>query len=179
MKRPSISSSFVSVAKKLSTTAERVDRRRFRCLTMVDEFTRECPEIEVDTSFPAATVIAVLDALALARGLPKSLVVDHGPEFMSQALDRWAYEHGVALAFIRLGKPVENAYIESFHSRFRDECLAAHWFWNLADARFQIEQFRRDYNEARPHSSLGNLTLKEFTEALTTKSTPPTTQLSA
>lgn len=156
-----------------------VDRRRFRCLTMVDEFTRECPAIEVDTSLPAARVIAVLDELALARGLPKSLVVDHGPEFMSQALDRWAYQHGVALEFIRPGKPVENAYIESFHSRFRDECLGAHWFWNLADARFQIEQFRRDYNDARPHSSLGNLTPREFTQAHTTTSEPSTTRLSA
>ena len=156
-----------------------VDGRRFRCLTLVDEFTRECPAIEVDTSLPATRVIAVLDELARARGLPKSLVVGHGPEFMSQALDRWAYQHGVVLEVIRPGKPVENAYIESFHSRFRDECLAAHWFWNLADARFQIEQFRRDYNEARPHSSLRNLTPREFSQAHTTKSEPLTTRLTA
>jgi len=85
----------------------------------------------------------------------------------------------VELAFIRPGKTVENAYVESFHSRFRDECLAAHWFLDLVDAGFQIERWRRDYNEARPHSSLGNLTPREFTQAHTTKSEPPTTRLSA
>jgi|SRR6185437_12025714 len=95
------------------------------------------------------------------------------------ALDIWAYRHGVELAFIRPGKTVENAYVESFHSRFRDECLAAHWFLDLVDAGFQIERWRRDYNEARPHSSLGNLTPREFTQAHTTKSEPPTTRLSA
>ena len=135
-----------------------IDGRRFRCLTMVDEFTRECPRIDTDTSLPAARVIAALDALATERGLPRALVVDHGPEFISRALDIWAYRHGVELAFIRPGKPVENAYVESFHSRFRDECLAAHWFLDLVDARFQIEQWRRDYNDVRPHSSLGNRT---------------------
>lgn len=143
-----------------------VSGRRFRCLTMVDEFTRECPRIDVDTSFPAARVIAALEQLAAARGLPKSIVVDNGPEFISRALDIWAYQHQIQLVFIRPGKPVENAYIESFHSRFRDECLSAHWFLDIADARFQIEQFRRDYNEARPHSSLGNRTPNEFTKTL-------------
>lgn len=139
-----------------------VDGRRFRCLTMVDEFTRECPRIEADTSLPAARVIGVLEQLAAERGLPKSLVVDHGPEFISRALDIWAYRHGIQLVFIRPGKPVENAYIESFHSRFRDECLSTHWFLDLADARFQIEHYRRDYNQDRPHSSLGDLTPAEF-----------------
>ena len=127
-----------------------VDGPRFRCLTMVDEFTRECPCIEVDTSLPAARVIGVLNQLAASRGLPESLIVDHGPEFISRALDIWAYQHGVALLFIRPGKPVENAYVESFHSRFRDECLAANWFLTLTDARHQIEQWRRDSNKARP-----------------------------
>ena len=113
---------------------------RFRCLTMVDEFTRECPSITVDTSLPSARVIAVLEQLAPQRGLPHSLVVDHGPEFISRALDLWAYRRGIELVFIRPGKPVENAYIESFHSRFRDECLSARWFLDLPDARVQIEQ---------------------------------------
>lgn len=139
-----------------------VDGRRFRCLTMVDEFTRDCPRIDVDTSLPAARVIAALEQLAGERGLPRSIVVDHGPEFISRALDIWAYRHGIQLVFIRPGKPVENAYIESFHSRFRDECLSTHWFLDLADARFQIETFRRDYNDNRPHSSLGDLTPAEF-----------------
>jgi putative transposase len=86
----------------------------------------------------------------------------HGPEFISRALDIWAYRHGVTLSFIRPGKPTENAYIESFHSRFRDECLSAHWFLDLADARFQIEAWRRDYNDLRPHTSLAGLTPTEW-----------------
>jgi putative transposase len=143
-----------------------VEGRRFRCLTMVDEYTRECPVIEVDRSLPSLRVIRVLEHLAAGRGLPTSLVVDHGPEFISKALDAWAYAHGVRLIFIRPGKPVDNAYIESFHSRFRDECLNERWFWDLPDARRQIELWRRDYNEVRPHSSLDQLTPKEFTEML-------------
>ena len=134
------------------------DGRRFRCLTMVDEYTRECPVIAVDTSLPAARVIGTLEQLAGVRGLPRSLVVDHGPEFISRALDLWAYRRGIELVFIRPGKPVENAYVESFHSRFRDECLSTHWFETLTDARFQIERWRQDYNEVRPHTSLAGRT---------------------
>jgi putative transposase len=144
-----------------------VEGRRFRCLTMVDEFTRECPSITVDCSLPAARVIAALTALAATRGLPASLVVDHGPEFISKALDAWAFTHGVQLEFIRPGKPVDNAYIESFHSRFRDECLNERWFWDLPDAQRQIEAWRQDYNEVRPHESLQHRTPKEFAEAFT------------
>jgi putative transposase len=153
------------------------DGRRFRCLTMVDEFTRECPVIEADTSLPARRVIGVLERLAATRGLPRSLVVDHGPEFVSRALDIWAYQHGVELAFIRPGKPVENAYVESFHSRFRDECLGASWFLDLPDARREIERWRRDYNEVRPHTSLDGRTPAEFAEAV--RAAAPLTRLSA
>jgi putative transposase len=156
-----------------------VEGRRFRCLTMVDEYTRECPVIEVDTSLPAARVLQVLDRLATTRGLPRSLVVDHGPEFISKALDAWAYRHGVRLEFIRPGKPVDNAYIESFHGRFRDECLNQAWFWDLPDARRQIETWRRDYNEVRPHESLRYRTPKEFAEALTHQGVTSATRLSA
>ena len=156
-----------------------VSGRRFRCLTMVDEFTRECPRIDVDTSLPAARVIAALEQLASVRGLPTSIVVDNGPEFISRALDIWAYRHRIQLVFIRPGKPVENAYIESFHSRFRDECLSAHWFLDITDARFQIEQFRRDYNERRPHSSLRNRTPAEFIRTLTSPVQDTTHRLSA
>jgi putative transposase len=145
--------------------------RQIRCLTMVDEFTRECPEIEVDTSLPAARVIAVLERLAGRRGLPRTIIVDNGPEFISQSLDIWAYRR-VALHFIRPGKPVENAYVESFHSRFRDECLNANWFMDLADARFQIERWRRDYNSVRPHSSLNDQTPEEFAVNIT-RNEPP------
>jgi putative transposase len=145
--------------------------RQIRCLTMVDEFTRECPEIEVNTSLPAASVIAVLERLAGKRGLPRTIIVDNGPEFISQALDIWAYRRGIELHFIQPGKPVENAYVESFHSRFRDECLNANWFLDVADARFQIERWRRDYNELRPHSSLNNQTPEEFVGSFTEEST--------
>jgi putative transposase len=153
------------------------DGRRFRCLTMVDEYTRECPVIAADTSLPSARVIAVLEQLAGQRGLPHSLVVDHGPEFISRALDLWAYRRGIELVFIRPGKPVENAYVESFHSRFRDECLNAHWFETLIDARVQIERWRQDYNEVRPHTSLGGRTPGEFVAIL--KEHEPITRLSA
>ena len=151
---------------------------RFRCLTVVDEFTRECPHIEADTSLPAARVIGVLEQLAASRGLPRSIVVDHGPEFMSQALDIWAYRQGVELVFIRPGRPVDNAYVEGFHSRFRDECLSAHWFLTLTDARVQVERWRRDYNETRPHTSLAGRTPTEFA-MMYRKGTEPITRLSA
>jgi putative transposase len=154
-----------------------VGGRRFRCLTMVDEYTRECPVIAVDTSLPATRVIDVLEQLAGQRGLPRSLVVDHGPEFISRALDLWAYRRRIELVFIRPGKPVENAYVESFHSRFRDECLSTHWFETLTDARFQIERWRQDYNEVRPHTSLAGRTPAEFAAAL--KENQPLTRLSA
>jgi putative transposase len=153
------------------------DGRRFRCLTMVDEYTRECPVIEADTSLPAARVIGVLDQLAGRRGLPRSLVVDHGPEFISRALDLWAYRRGIELVFIRPGKPVENASVESFHSRFRDECLSTHWFETMTDVRFQVERWRQDYNEVRPHTSLGGRTPRAFAETL--KENGPITRLSA
>jgi putative transposase len=153
------------------------DGRRFRCLTMVDEYTRECPVIAVDTSLPSARVIAVLEQLAGQRGLPHSLIVDHGPEFISRALDLWAYRRGIELVFIRPGKPVENAYVESFHSRFRDECLNTQWFETLTDAGFHIEHWRQDYNEVRPHTSLAGRTPKEFAASL--KENDPITRLSA
>ena len=121
----------------------------------------------MDTSLPASRVIAALETVAATRGLPQALVVDHGPEFVSKALDAWAYQHGIHLAFIRPGKPVDNAYIESFHSRFRDECLNERWFWDLPDAQSQVEAWRRDYNEVRPHTSFQLRTPHEFAEAFT------------
>jgi putative transposase len=136
--------------------------RRIRCLTVVDCFTRESPAIEVDTSLPGARVVRVLDNLTGERGLPQTILMDNGPELTSRVLDQWAYEHGVALRFIDPGKPVQNAFIESFNGRFRDECLNQHWFISLAHARRIIEAWRLDYNRARPHSSLGYLTPDEF-----------------
>jgi len=139
-----------------------VGGRRLRCLTIVDDCTRECLAIEVDTSITGLRVQAVLDRLADTRGLPKSITVDNGPEFYGQVLDQWAYRTGVELSFIRPGKPNENAYIESFNGKFRDECLNEHWFLSLAHARSVIEAWRVEYNTERPHSSLGNRTPEEF-----------------
>ncbi|HVU46224.1 MAG TPA: IS3 family transposase, partial [Terracidiphilus sp.] len=138
------------------------DGRRLRCLNIVDDCTRECVAIEVDTSITGSRVKAVMERLADTRGLPKSITVDHGPEFEGQVLDAWAYAANVQLSFIRPGKPNENAYIESFNGKFRDECLNEHWFTGMGHARRIIEAWRIEYNTERPHSSLGNLTPQEF-----------------
>ncbi len=139
------------------------DGRVFRTLNVVDDATRECLAIEVDTSLSGQRAARVLDRIAEKRGsYPDRLVLDNGPECTSKALDQWAYEHGVTLAFIRPGKPIETCFVESFNGRFRDECLNLHWFLDLYDARKRIEAWRLDYNHQRPHSSLGNLTPKEY-----------------
>jgi putative transposase len=133
-----------------------------RMLTMVDDYTRECPAIEVDTSLGALRVRRVLDRVVSERGLPEAIVLDNGREFRSRALAAWSEERGVRLEFIQPGKPVQNAYVESFNGRLRDECLNANWFTNLNDARRKIEVWRRDYNQERPHSSLGYLSPTAF-----------------
>jgi putative transposase len=136
--------------------------RKFRVLVIVDDYTKESPAIEVDTSIPGARVVRVLDKLAEMRGLPEVITVDNGPEFAGKAMDEWAYRHGVKLNFIRPGKPIENAYAESFIGRLRDECLNQNWFTTMNEARYFIEEWRIDYNGVRPHSSLGNLSPEEF-----------------
>lgn len=136
--------------------------RRFRMLTIVDQFSRECIEIEADFSLPSQRVLEVLERLSYTRGLPGTITVDNGTEFYSKAMDAWAYQRGVKLNFIRPGKPVENAFIESFNGRLRDECLNANVFFSLEDARQKVESFKLDYNTRRPHSSLGNFTPEEF-----------------
>lgn len=141
-----------------------VTGRRFRALVIVDDYSRECPAIEVDTSLGGIRVVQVLEWLAETRGLPQVITTDNGPEFTSKVLDEWAYSRGVKLNFIRPGKPVENAYAESFIGRLRDECLNENWFITLKDARVIIESWRVDYNEGRPHTSLGGLTPREFME---------------
>ncbi len=138
--------------------------RRFRTLNIVDDFSRECPVIEVDTSLPGTRVVRVLERLSETRGLPKAIVVDNGPELISKVLDEWAYRNGVRLHFIEPGKPVQNAFVESFNGKFRDECLNEHWFTGLGDARQTIEAWRIDYNTRRPHSSLGYLTPVEYAQ---------------
>ena len=113
-------------------------------------------------SLPGIAVVDILEAIAELRGYPKQIVVDNGPEFSSRRLDTWAYEKGVELRFIEPGKPSQNAFVESFNGRFRDECLNQYWFVTLADAQCIIEQWRQDYNTVRPHSSLPYLTPEEF-----------------
>ena len=141
-----------------------VTGRRFRALVIVDDYSRECPVIEVDTSLGGARVVSVLERLAEIRGLPEVITIDNGPEFAGKVLDEWAYLRGVKLNFIRPGKPIENAYAESFIGRLRDECLNENWFISLKHARGIIESWRIDYNEGRPHTSLGGLTPREYVE---------------
>jgi putative transposase len=135
---------------------------KFRTFNVVDAFSRRGLASEVDTSLPGSRVVQVLDRLAQTRGRPEELVLDNGPEFVGRALDQWASDRGVRLHFIAPGKPVQNAHIESFHGRFRDECLNESWFVTLRDARQIIEAWRHDYNRVRPHSALGYLTPEEF-----------------
>jgi len=146
-------------------TDSTVTGRRFWGLTIVDDYSRECPAIEVDTSLGGRRVVIVLDRLAETRGLPEVITIDNGPEFAGKALDEWAYRKGVKLNFIRPGKPIENAFVESFNGRFRDECLNTNWFLSVKHAREVIEEWRRDYNEVRPHSSLKGNTPREYAEA--------------
>lgn len=145
-----------------------VDGRRLRCLNIVDDFTKECLAIEVDTSLPGRRVVSVLERLAESRGLPQSVTVDNGPEFISKALDEWAYRQQLQLRFIEPGKPQQNAYIESFNGKFRDECLNEHWFLSMRHARQVIAAWRQEYNEERPHSALGYLAPNRFAERFLT-----------
>lgn len=135
--------------------------RRVRVLAVIDPYTREALAMEVDTSLPGERVVRVLDRIAAERGAPERLVLDNGPELTGWALDQWANRRGVSLRFIDPGKPIQNAFCESFNGHFRDECLNQHWFLGLADARGMIEAWRQDYNRSRPHSSLGYQTPEE------------------
>ena len=139
-----------------------VGGRKFRTLNLMDGYTRQALAIEVDTSLPGGRVVRVLEQLRQEHGGPERIQVDNGPEFISQVMDQWAQEHGVALHFIRPGKPTDNGRIESFNGKFRDECLNQFWFVNLMEARERIEVWRIDYNQVRPHSSLGYQTPEEF-----------------
>ncbi len=142
------------------------DDRPFRILTIVDCHTREALATVARTNFRAYQVIDELDRLARLRGKPRSIRVDNGPEFAGRMLDQWAYLNKVELDFSRPGKPSDNAFIEAFNSRLRQECLNASWFLSMADARQRIEAWRADYNHHRPHSSLGNLTPSQFAAQL-------------
>jgi putative transposase len=136
--------------------------RWFRILTVVDQHTRECLCAHADRPQTGEKVVEQMERLTAERGLPESITTDNGGEFTGKAMETWADQTGVKLDFIRPGRPVENGYIESFNGRLRDECLNGEIFFGLADAREKIEAWRRDYNEQRPHSSLGDRTPEEF-----------------
>ena len=139
--------------------------RRLKCLTIVDDFTKEAVDIVVDHGISGRYVARVLDAAGRFRQLPATIRTDQGPEFTCKAMDAWAYAHGIELRLIQAGKPTQNAYVESFNGKFRDECLNEHWFQSLADARAKIAAWRIDYNQNRPHSSLADATPAEFAAA--------------
>ena len=138
--------------------------RRLKCLNIIDVFSRECLAIEVNMSISGKDVVRVLGRLRETRGMPKTIMVDNGPEFTGRALGEWVLEHGINLAFIRPGKPIENSLIESFNGRFRDECLNEQWFRNIDEAKAKIEAWRQEYNTERPHSGINDLTPQEFAE---------------
>jgi putative transposase len=140
--------------------------RRLRTLSVVDTCTREALAIAVDTSLPSQAVTRLLDGVLLLRQRPERITLDNGPELTSRWFDQWAESHGIVLDYIEPGKPVQNAVMESFNGRFRDECLNSHWFTSLKDARRTIEAWRIDYNQQRPHSSLEYRTPEEVHQEL-------------
>ena len=141
-----------------------VTGRAFRVLTVIDQWSRESVLMEANVALTGQSVVDALEALSARRPLPRAITVDHGTEFTSKALDEWAYRRGVALDFIRPGKPVENAFIESFNGRLRDECLNVYSFESITDAQAVIRAWRDDYNHHRPHGALGHLTPSEYAE---------------
>jgi putative transposase len=136
--------------------------RRLWLLTIVDNHTRESLAIHVGQRIRGIEVVEVLEKVAAEHGRPRTIQVDNGPEFISKDVDLWSYWNHVQLDFSRPGKPTDNAYVESFNARFRQECLNAHWFLSLEDASEKVEEWRRDYNENRPHSALGNISPDEY-----------------
>lgn len=130
--------------------------RKIRVLTVVDTFSRYSPVLDPRFSYRGEDVVATLERVCGQIGYPKTIRVDQGSEFISRDMDLWAYQNGVTLDFSRPGKPTDNAFIEAFNGRLRAECLNAHWFLNLADTAEKLEDWRRDYNEQRPHGAIGN-----------------------
>jgi putative transposase len=149
------------------------DGRAIRILAVLDAHTREALSIAPRVSSRAFDVVAELDRLARELGRPKTPKVDNGPEFAGRFLDQWAHPNGVEIDFSRPGKPTDNARIEAFNGRLRAECLNASWFLSMTDARERIEDWRRDYNETRPHTALGGLTPNAFAQQ-THQWSPPT-----
>lgn len=140
--------------------------RALRIFTLVDSFTRECPALEVDSCLSSRRVTRVLDWVIEQRGAPDAIRCDNGPEFTSRHFLAWCEERKIRIIYIQPGRPMQNGYVESFNGRFRDECLNANWFATMADARQKIEAWRQDYNDERPHSSLGYRAPREFAAEL-------------
>ena len=138
--------------------------RRLKCLTVADDFSHECVDIAVDYGISGQYVTRLLDRAAVFRGYPSAVRTDNGPEFTSRAFMAWAQSHGVRHILIQPGRPMQNGYIESLNGRFRDECLNDHWFQTLHQARTAISDWRRDYNEVRPHGSIGRIPPARFAE---------------
>ena len=130
--------------------------RKIRVLTIVDTFSRFSPAVDPRFSYRGEDVVLTLERICKTVGYPKTIRVDQGSEFISRDLDIWAYQKGIVLDFSRPGKPTDNNFIESFNGKFKSECLNTHWFLSLDDARQKMEDWRRDYNEVRPHSGIGN-----------------------
>ena len=154
------------------------DGRRFRALTVLDMYTRESLAVIPGFSLTGEHVVAYLERIRKQRGAPRSIQVDNGSEFYSKAMDAWAYRHGIQLEFIRPGKPTDNGHIESFNGKLRDECLNVNLFFSLGDACDKLEEWRRSYNEIRPHSSLGGMPPSEYAKALAENQGAPTPILS-
>jgi transposase InsO family protein len=144
--------------------------RNIRVLSVVDAFTRECLALEVDTGFASRRVTRVLDEIIAVRGLPQAIRCDNGPELTSRHFLAWALEWKIELRHTQPGKPTQNAHVESFHGRLREECLRVSWFMNLFDARRKVTSWKTEYNEQRPHSSLGYRTPAEFARVVLTPS---------
>lgn len=161
--RPSAANQVWSMDFVFDRTAE---GRVLKCLTVVDDATHEAVAIETERAISGQMLTRILDRLALSRGLPKVIRTDNGKEFCGKAMVTWAYDRGVQLRLIEPGKPNQNAYVESFNGRLRDECLNEHWFTHLMHARTMIETWRRDYNEGRPKKALGGLTPAAYAEQL-------------
>jgi putative transposase len=151
--------------------------RRIKCLTIADDFSHECVEIGVDYGIGGVYVTRLLDRAALFRGYPNMIRTDNGPEFTSRAFMAWAQTHGITHHLIQPGKPTQNAYIESFNGKFRDECLNEHWFETLQQARTTISDWRKDYNEVRPHGSCGRVPPAQFAARARQQAVEPSTPL--
>ena len=138
--------------------------KKLRTLNIIDIFSRECVALKVGRSMPAIKVIEVLEYLKFTRGLPATIRLDNGPEYISKILSKWAEKQKIKLDYIERGKPTQNGFVESFNGKFREECLDQNWFLNLESAKNIIEEWRQDYNKERPHSSIGYMTPREFAQ---------------